>query len=139
MKRLANLGMLIAIASGVAALAQSPLAGTWKSTQNGLPVVDLTIRNDGGKVSGTTLFYLLMHDADASGSHVGGEMSAPMENIKTTGNTLTFDVHRKDGSVVSFRVELRPDGHAKLFRIGDDESNGRPGPPKDGLDLVRQQ
>lgn len=141
MKRLVTVTMLIAMATGLAALAQSPLAGAWKGTQNGLPLVDLTVRNDGGKLNGTTLFYLLMRNANESAAHVGGKMSAPMENIQGSGNALTFDVHRKDGSVASFRLELRPNGHARLFLTNekaDTQQNGRPGPPSDGVDLIRE-
>jgi hypothetical protein len=142
MKRLMKVGILIAIITGAAGLAQSPLAGAWKATHNGLPVVDLTIRNDGGKLSGTAVFYLIVRNPDDAAAHVGGKMSAPMVNLQGDANTLTFDVHRKDGSVASFRVELRPNGDAKLFRTNDDagvQSNGRPGPPRDGVDMVREQ
>ncbi len=43
-----------------------------------------------------------------------GQATGPMENMNYTPEKLTFDMHRKDGSLVSFRVELVDAGHGRL-------------------------
>jgi hypothetical protein len=53
-----------------------------------------------------------------------------MENLNYASEKLSFDMHRKDGSVISFRVELVDSGHAKLFR-------GEDGPGGPAFPLVR--
>jgi hypothetical protein len=53
-----------------------------------------------------------------------------MENLNYAPEKLSFDMHRKDGSLVSFRVELVDSGHAKLFRTTDT-------PEGTGFPLVR--
>ena len=47
-----------------------------------------------------------------------------MENVKYEPEKLSFDMHRSDGSVVSFRVELADANHAKLFRTSDNAPEG---------------
>ena len=53
-----------------------------------------------------------------------GRRPCPMENLSYQPERLTFDVHRLDGSVVSFRVELTDADHATLFRTSDHEPGG---------------
>jgi hypothetical protein len=54
-----------------------------------------------------------------------------MENLNYQPEKLSFDMHRRDGSVVSFRVELTDANHAKLFRTSDNDG------PTQGFDLAR--
>ena len=60
-----------------------------------------------------------------------GQAAGPMENLNYEPEKLTFDMHRLDGSVVSFRVELTDADHARLFRTSDNEPGGS------GFPLVR--
>src|ERR1700759_458048 len=116
MKLFVLIGMCMAMSASLAGFAQSALVGTWKGTQNNLPVVDVTVKEDAGKVSGTVTFYMILHKPDGSDAHVGGNAEAPMENIKGDEKQIAFDLHRKDGSNVSFRVEYRGHDEARLFR-----------------------
>jgi hypothetical protein len=53
-----------------------------------------------------------------------GQAAGPMEKLNYEPEKLTFDMHRLDGSVVSFRVELTDADHARLFRTSDKEPEG---------------
>jgi hypothetical protein len=112
------------LAASMAAYAQGTLAGKWHGTENNLPTVDLTIEENAGQASGSAVFYLIKHNADGSGAHVDGQAAGPMEKLNFEPEKLTFDMHRLDGSVVSFRVELTDADHARLFRTSDKEPEG---------------
>jgi hypothetical protein len=112
------------LASSAAGYGQSLLSGQWHGTENNLPVVDLTIEQNAGQTNGSAVFYLIKRNLDGSNAHVGGQASGPMENVDLSVNKLSFTMHRPDGSVVSFRVELTDADHARLFRLGDDTPGG---------------
>jgi hypothetical protein len=57
----------------------------------------------------------------------------PMENLNYEPKKLSFDMHRSDGSLVSFRIELTDRDHARLFRTSDHDANAE----GSGLPLVR--
>jgi hypothetical protein len=119
------------LAASMAAYAQGTLAGKWHGTDNNLPIIDLTIEENAGQASGSAVFYLIKHNADGSNPHVDGQAAGPMEKLNYEPEKLTFDMHRLDGSVVSFRVELTDADHARLFRTSDNEPGGS------GFPLVR--
>lgn len=133
MKLFVLIGMCMAMSASLAGFAQSPLVGTWKGTENNLPVVDITVNEDAGKVSGKAVFYMIMHTPGGDNAHVGGKAEVPMENIKSDEKQIAFDMHRKDGSVVSFRVEYRGDDEARLFRTTDPLKGDQ------GLKMVREK
>jgi hypothetical protein len=119
------------LAGSTAGYGQSGLSGKWRGTENNLPVVDLTIEKNTGQATGSAIFYLIKSNSDGSNRHVDGQANGPMENMTYQPERLSFDMHRPDGSVVSFRVVLTDANLAKLFRIGDDVPGGT------GLPLVR--
>jgi hypothetical protein len=119
------------LAGSIAGYGQSGLSGKWRGTENNLPVVDLTIAQNAGHATGSAVFYIIKHNPDGSNPHVDGQASGPMENVNYAPEKLSFDMHRSDGSVVSFRVVLADADHAKLFRTSDDAPGGS------GLPLVR--
>jgi hypothetical protein len=119
------------LAASIAAHAQSSLEGKWHGTENNLPIVDLTIAENAGQASGNVVFYLIKRNPDESNAHVDGQAAGPMENLSYQPEKLTFDMHRADRSVVSFRVELTDADHARLFRTSDHEPGGS------GFPLVR--
>jgi hypothetical protein len=88
------------LAGSIAAYGQSSLAGKWSGTENNLPTVDLTIAKP----------------------YVDAKADMPMKNLKYEGNELTFDVQRRDGSLVSFRVQPTDADHATLLRTRDNVS-----------------
>ena len=145
MKMWTKLLMLAALLSGVVVLSKAvsetntsatgsaTLDGTWEGKMDGLPAVRLTVANSHGKTSGAVTFYLIKHAPDGSNPHVDGNSSIPIENAKVAGSILTFDVHRSDGSVASFRVELKANDTLRLFRTNDQP----PSPEGEGLKLMR--
>ncbi len=119
------------LAGSIAGYGQSSLSGKWRGTENNLPLMDLTIEQNASYASGSAVFYVIKRNTDGSNAHVDGQAGGPMENVKSEPEKLSFDMHRPDGSVVSFRVELADANHAKLFRTSDNAPEGS------GFPLVR--
>src|SRR6201995_4228749 len=112
------------LAGSLACYGQTSLIGKWHGTDNNLPIVDLDIEQNAGQANGRAIFYLIKRDDDGAKPYVGGQASGPMENLNYAPEKMSFDMHRKDGSLVSFRVELVDSGHAKLFRTSDHAQEG---------------
>jgi hypothetical protein len=119
------------LAGSIAGYGQTSLIGEWHGTDNNLPIIDLNIKQNAGEATGSAIFYLIKRNSDGGNPYVGGQASGPMENLKYAPEKLTFDMHRKDGSLVTFRVEQVDAGHAKLFRTSDNAPEGA------GFPLVR--
>jgi hypothetical protein len=117
----------------LAAYGQSSLSGKWHGTENNLPIVDLTIEKDAGQATGAAVFYLIKKNPDGSNAHVDGQAMGPMESLNYEPKKLSFVMHRADGSLVSFRVELTDPDHARLFRTSDHDADAE----GSGLPLVR--
>ncbi len=115
------------LGGSIAGYAQTSLAGKWHGTENDLPTIDLNIEQN----AGTAVFYMIKRDHNSDKPYVFGQATGPMENLNYTPEKMTFDMHRKDGSLVSFRVELVDGGHAKLFRTSEHDPEGT------GFPLVR--
>jgi hypothetical protein len=123
--------VLLLVAGSVVANAQNTLRGKWRGMEGNVPNVELTVEQNAGHVTGSAVFYMLKKDNEDSAPHVEGQAAGPMENLNYQPERLSFDMHRRDGSVVSFRVELTDANHAKLFRTSDDDG------PAQGFDLAR--
>jgi hypothetical protein len=117
----------------LAGYGQSSLSGKWHGTENNLPIVDLTIEKNAPQATGAAVFYLIKKNSDGSNAHVDGQAMGPMENLNYEPKKLSFDMHRSDGSLVSFRIELTDRDHARLFRTSDHDANAE----GSGLPLVR--
>ncbi len=117
----------------LAGYGQTSLSGKWHGTENNLPIVDLTIEKDAGQATGAAVFYLIKKNSDGSNAHVDGQALGPMENLNYEPRKLSFVMHRADGSLVSFRVELTDPDHARLFRTSDHDADAE----GSGLPLVR--
>jgi hypothetical protein len=62
---------------------------------NGLPVVTLTVTNEGGRLTGAALFYLFRRDEKGAASSSPG-IPEPLLNPTFDGKVLTFQVsHRR--------------------------------------------
>ena len=123
--------VLLLVAGSVVAHAQNTLRGKWRGMEGNVPNVERTVEQNAGHATGTAVFYMLKKDHDDSAPHVEGQAAGPMENLNYQPEKMRFDMHRRDGSVVSFRVELTDANHAKLFRTSDDDG------PAQGFDLAR--
>jgi hypothetical protein len=123
--------VLLLVAASIVAHAQRSLRGKWRGMESNVPFLELTIEQNAGSTTGSAVFYMLKKDSEESAPRVEGHAAGPMENLDYQPQKLTFDMHRRDGSVVSFRVELTDANHAKLFRTSDHEAEGS------GFDLTR--
>jgi hypothetical protein len=131
MKRLNQCILVASLLAGSIGYGQTSLAGKWHGTDNNLPIIDLDIEQNTGQATGSAIFYMIKRNHDGGTPYVFGQASGPMENLNYAPEKLTFDMHRKDNSLVSFRVELVDSGHAKLFRTSEHEPEGT------GFPLVR--
>jgi hypothetical protein len=121
------------LAASLAAYGQSSLSGKWHGTEKDLPIVDLTIEKNSSQATGAVVFYVIKRNPDGSDARVDGQALGPMENLNYEPKKLSFDMHRSDGSLVSFRIELTDRDHARLFRTSDHDANAE----GLGLPLVR--
>jgi hypothetical protein len=119
------------LAGSIAGYGQTSLVGEWHGTDNNLPTIDLNIKQDAGQTIGSAVFYMIKRNSDGSKPYVFGQATGPMENLNYAPEKLSFDMHRRDGSLVSFRVELVDSAHARLFRTSDNAAEGA------GFPLVR--
>ena len=62
MKRLTHLLLIATLVGGTAAAANSPIAGTWRGKAGDVPAVTLTVKDEGGKLRGTAVFYKILDD-----------------------------------------------------------------------------
>jgi hypothetical protein len=119
------------LAGSIAGYGQTSLVGEWHGTDNNLPTIDLNIKQNAGQATGSAVFYMIKRNSDGGTPYVFGQATGPMENLNYAPEKLSFNMHRRDGSLVSFRVELVDSAHAKLFRTSDDAPEGA------GFPLVR--
>ncbi len=119
------------LAGSIAGYGQTSLVGEWHGTDNNLPTIDLNIKQGAGQATGSAVFYMIKRNSDGGAPYVAGQAIGPMENLNYAPEKLTFDMHRRDNSLVSFRVELVDANHAKLFRTSDNAPEGT------GFPLVR--
>ena len=119
------------LAGSIAGYGQTSLVGEWHGTDNNLPTIDLNIKQNAGQTTGSAVFYMIKRNSDGGNPYVFGQATGPMENLNYAPEKLSFDMHRRDGSLVSFRVELADANHAKLFRTSDHAPEGS------GFPLVR--
>jgi hypothetical protein len=125
MKSLNKCILLASLLGGsIAGYGQTSLVGEWHGADNNLPIIDLNIKQNAGQTIGSAVFYLIKRNSDGGNPYVGGQATGPMENLNYAPEKLTFDMHRRDGSLVTFRVELVDSGHAKLFRTSDHTPEG---------------
>jgi biopolymer transport protein ExbD len=110
---------------------KSEFAGTWKGKLNGLPAIDLTIRQDESKISGDIVFHFQERADVNSPWRVTAEHAVPLLSTHVTGKSLTFEVEhhvchgcKELGPNVPFRMELASINEARLTRLGDYGADG---------------
>ena len=106
--------LVLAIAAGAA---NSPFAGTWDGKVNDLPAVELTVRDDSGRVSGSIGFYFQTRGDDGKW-RVGEKTTLPLLSPKIEGKVLTFETihYKKHGS-----SELGPNNKYRVNFVGANE------------------
>jgi hypothetical protein len=71
------------------------IVGVWRAQMGGLPVVTLTITDEGSKLEGALLFYLLRRD-DKGAAAASPGVPEPLLNPSFDGKVLTFQIsHRR--------------------------------------------
>jgi hypothetical protein len=115
--------------NGALLKADASIIGVWRAQIEGLPLVTLTLTDEGGTLSGAILFYLHIREPGGQVASTPG-VPEPLLNPHFDGKILTFKVsHRRahpPGSLssapVEFRLELPSNGRGSL--VNDTE----PGP-----------
>src|SRR5262249_1141974 len=104
-----------------AALAGSGLAGTWDGKENGLPSVELTIRDNDGRLTGSIGFYFQKRGKDGKW-HLGEKYTVPLLSPQNQRNVLTFETihHKCDGC-----TELGPNNKYRVDFVGAKETRLR--------------
>jgi hypothetical protein len=140
------MGMLAAllVSAAVVLSADYPVAGTWEGTENDLPAVVLTLRNDHGQIGGTIGFYFQTRGADGKWHSLGKPpFTVPLLSPTLDGNVLTFETihHKRHGSPElgpnnRYRVAFmgRNEARLQVFRYGERESDSQ-----SGLKLIRRK
>ena len=121
--------------------ADTPFAGTWEGKTNGLPAVELIVRQEAGKITGSIGFYFQIRGEDGKW-RLGEKTSLPVLRPVINGNVLTFEsIHRKQHG----GTELGPNNRYHVNLAGANEmrlnilKDGTPVNGTSGLKLARQK
>lgn len=115
MQRISILAGFLA-AAALAVCAESPFVGIWEAKENGLPSVELTIRNENGHISGVIGFYLQTRGQDGKW-HLADKtpFTTPLISPKIQNAVLTFEtIHHKQHD----SPELGPNNSYRVTFIG---------------------
>ncbi len=120
MKRMLQVCFLTGIVGLVFAMPMaSPGEGTWEGEVSGLKAVTLTVRDAGGKIEGSAIFYVLRDEGE--GKRIGGESEVPLLNATWDGRTLRFSVRppglEPDDPSVRFEMMVKGQDTAELKRL----------------------
>ena len=122
---LKKVSLLILFAAALLYPADFPMVGTWTATMHNLPAIKMTVRNNGGRISGNIIFYMLMLENGAW--KVKGDDTTDMINPRMEGRTFVFEVpHAKkhgstnpeDQEIKTFRLQLTGPNEA-VFKNAD--------------------
>jgi len=140
MKIVAGLLLASTLLTVPAAASDSPIAGTWRGSLHDLPAVVLTVKDNGGKLSGTILFYFMYRSTEHDPWQVDTKhsISLPLIDPKFDGKTISFQVSHKEAHPPrtlsdppsSFQMRLTGKGEAELLNLTENQ-----GP---GLKMVRE-
>jgi hypothetical protein len=117
-----------------ATTADSPIEGTWRGRIHDLPAVVLTVKDDGGKLSGTILFYFMRRKTEHDPWQVDTKHSIPLPLIdpRFDGKTISFQVSHKEAHPPrtlndppsSFQMRLTGKGEAELRNLSENQGPG---------------
>ena len=112
----------------------SPIVGTWRGRMYDLPAVELTVKYDGGKLSGTILFYFLHRNTEQDPWQVDTKHSIPLPliNPRFDGKTIFFQVSHKGAHPPGtlndppsfFRMRLTGKNEAELLNLTETQGPG---------------
>jgi len=135
MKTLLKLAFLLLFVSASTWANDLPVAGVWTAELNGKPFIKLTVNDNGGKLSGNIVFYMLMQENGAW--NVKGDDPVCLINPQLEGQTFVFEVvqAKKHGSIDPADQEI------KTFRMqltGKDRGVFKGGANGDDIILTRK-
>ena len=132
MRLFAKLMMVAMLLAPSALAADSPVAGTWRGRIYDLPAVVLTVKDDGGKLSGTILFYSLHRNTDHDLWQVDmkNSQALPLLNPKFDGKAIFFQVSHKEAHPPrtlndppsSFQMRITREGEGELRNLTEEQS-----------------
>ena len=125
----ARLIMLLMLIASPALAADSPIVGTWRGKMHDLPAAVLTVKDDGGRLSGSIIFYFLYRQTEYDTWQVDTvhSRSLPLIDPKFDGKTLSFQVSHKEAHPprthndppASFSMRLTGKGEAVLLNLNE--------------------
>jgi hypothetical protein len=131
--------LLMAVALGQSSSSNnSELTGTWKCRMYGVPAVTLVLKEDGGKVTGTVLFFLIRHN-DGKPPRSSPGTDEPLIDPQFDRKVLRFQVSHRNAHPprtlndppVNFRFTLVNQRKGLLVREG--------GEPDSSCEMVKEQ
>ena len=136
MRRFAGLLLILwaSLLAGAPPEDHASILGVWRGTMDGLPVIALTVTDEGGRLSVAILFYLIRREEGKPPTSTAG-IPEPLLNPKFDGKDLTFQVsHRRahpprtlNDPPVSFRLKVTgPDAGALTQAGAPPAENGLP-------------
>ena len=130
MKTLNSVLVLAVVATGSLCASDSPIAGTWTAELHGKTAITLTVRDNGGKLSGIIVFYFLQLENGTWKVKDGTAIN--LIDPRLEGKTFVFDVpHAKkhgstepaDQEIKTFRMQLTGKNQAVFKNAADDGSD----------------
>jgi hypothetical protein len=117
----------------------SAVVGTWQGMMKGLPAATLTVKEEGGRLTGTAVFYAVIERGNGPESGPASP-EMPLDEMKFDGRALSFSIksrHPETGKEETVRGELRlagedeavlqaPEERAKAEQSGADEGRFPP-------------
>jgi hypothetical protein len=117
---------------------ESPVAGTWQGRLHGLPAVTLSVKEDGQKLSGTVLFYLLRYNGHSWTVDTKHSLTLSIIDPKLKGQILFFKVSHREAHPprtlsdppVPFQLRLTGKNEAELERMDEGKTGKQDNPLK---------
>ena len=109
--------LVVTLAMCLVQAANPPIEGTWEGSRDGVKAATLTVRQTGGILGGSVIFYIIRDNGD--GSQNGQALpEQPISAVEWDGRTLRFSVVRPDGVAIPFEMRVTGQGRAELRRRG---------------------
>jgi hypothetical protein len=96
---------------------QESIVGVWKGKFEQTPAVDITLKVDSGKLSGTAVFYFVQNTDD--GQVVKSTPKAELLEPSFDGKQLSVKIKRPDGSFFKATLKFIADNDAILKPVDD--------------------
>jgi hypothetical protein len=135
LKTLSVILLLMPYALVPAFAADPAIVGTWTAKMHGLPAIKMTVKENGGRLSGNIIFYFLMLEEGTW--KVKGEAATEMIDPQLKGETFEFKVphSKRHGSTAPADQEIKA---FRLYLAGPNEAVFKNADNGQDLKLTRQ-